>query len=160
MIRHSVVSNSLQSRGLKPTRLLWQWEFSRQEYWSGLLCPLPGDLPNSGIEHRSPELQVDSLPNEPPRKPQNTGVGSLSFLQGIFPTQEWNWGLLHCRWILYQLSYQGNPQQGFRRMQNPFLPHFYFEVYLELLVFLWLNVNWELNRNCVASLALLPQFSN
>ena len=40
---------------------------------------------------------------------QNTGVGSLSLLQGIFPTQESNWGLLHCRWILYQLSYQGNP---------------------------------------------------
>ena len=37
---------------------------------------------------------------------QNTGVGSLSLLQRIFPTQELNWGLLHCRWILYQLSYQ------------------------------------------------------
>ena len=37
---------------------------------------------------RSPELQVDSLPAEPPRKPRNTGVGSLSLLQGIFPTQE------------------------------------------------------------------------
>ena len=41
---------------------------------------------------------------------QNTGVGSLSFLQGIFPTQESNWGLLHCRQILYQLSYQGSPR--------------------------------------------------
>ena len=38
---------------------------------------------------------------------QNTGVGSLSLLQGIFPTQGSNWGLLHCRQILYQLSYQG-----------------------------------------------------
>ena len=38
---------------------------------------------------------------------QNTGVGSLSLLQGIFPTQESNQGLLHCRRILYQLSYQG-----------------------------------------------------
>ena len=37
---------------------------------------------------------------------QNTGVGSLSLLQGIFPTQEWNWGLLHCRRILYQLSHR------------------------------------------------------
>ena len=35
--------------------------FSRQEYWSGLLCPPPGDLPNPGIKHRSPALQVDSL---------------------------------------------------------------------------------------------------
>ena len=43
------------------------------------------------------------------RKPKNTGVGSLSLLQWIFPTQELNWGLLHCRWIPYQLSYQGSP---------------------------------------------------
>ena len=40
---------------------------------------------------------------------QTTGVGSLSLLQGIFLTQESNQGLLHCRWILYQLSYQGSP---------------------------------------------------
>ena len=40
---------------------------------------------------------------------QNTGVGSLSLLQWIFLTQESNWGLLHCRRILYQLSYQGCP---------------------------------------------------
>ena len=39
---------------------------------------------------------------------QNTGVGSLSLLQGIFPTQESNQSLLHCRQILYQLSYQGS----------------------------------------------------
>ena len=41
---------------------------------------------------------------------QNTGVGSLSLLQGIFPTQGLNPGLLHCRRILYQLSHQGSPQ--------------------------------------------------
>ena len=40
---------------------------------------------------------------------QNTGVGGLSLLQGIFPTQELNPGLLHCRWILYQLSHKGSP---------------------------------------------------
>ena len=55
---------------------------------------------------RSPALQADSLPAEPPEKPKNTGVGSLSLLQGIFLTQELNRGLLHCRWILYQLSYR------------------------------------------------------
>ena len=42
---------------------------------------------------------------------QNTGVDSCFFLQGIFPTQELNWGLLHCRLILYQLSYQGSPRE-------------------------------------------------
>ena len=41
---------------------------------------------------------------------QNTGVGSLSLLQGIFPTQESNPGLLHCRWVLHQLSHQGRPR--------------------------------------------------
>ena len=40
---------------------------------------------------------------------QNTGVGRLSLLQGIFPTQELNQGLLHCRRIIYQLNYEGNP---------------------------------------------------
>ena len=84
-------------------------DFSRQEYWSGLPCLPPGDFPNPGIEPRSPALQVDSLPSEPPGKPQNTGVGSLSLRQGNFLIQELNRVLLHCRWILYQLSYQGSP---------------------------------------------------
>ena len=42
--------------------------FSRQDYWNGLSCPPPGDLPNPGIEPRSLRLQVDSLPSEPPGK--------------------------------------------------------------------------------------------
>ena len=42
--------------------------FSRQEYWSGLPFPSPGDLPNPGIESRSPTLQADTLPSEPPGK--------------------------------------------------------------------------------------------
>ena len=83
--------------------------FSRQEYWSRLLYPPPGDLPNSVIEHRSPALQVDSLPSEPPGKPQNTGVGSLSLLQGIFPTQELNRGLLHCRLDSLPAELPGKP---------------------------------------------------
>ena len=66
--------------------------------------PYSGDLPNPGIKPRSPTLQEDSLPSEPPGKPRNTGVGSLPLLQGIFLTQESNWGLLHCRRILYHLS--------------------------------------------------------
>ena len=44
--------------------------FSRQEYWSGLQFPSPGDLPDSGIKPRYPALQVDSLPSEPPGKPK------------------------------------------------------------------------------------------
>ena len=52
---------------------------------------------------------MDSLPTETQGKLKNTGVGSLSLLQGIFPTQESNSGFLHCRQILYQVSYQGSP---------------------------------------------------
>ena len=83
-------------------------EFSRPEYWSGQPFPSPGDLSNPGTEPRSPALHTDSLPAEPQGKPKNAGVGSLSLLQEIFPTQGVNPGLLHCRQILYQLSYQGS----------------------------------------------------
>ena len=58
--------------------------FSRQEHWSGLPCPLPGHLPNPGIEPRSPALQADSLPAEPPGKPRNSRMGHLSLCQGSF----------------------------------------------------------------------------
>ena len=44
--------------------------FSRQEYWSGLPFPSPGDLPNPGIEPGSPALEADTLTSEPPGKPK------------------------------------------------------------------------------------------
>ena len=69
--------------------------------------PSLGDLLNPGIKPRSSAFQADSLPAEPPGKPKNTGVGSLSLLQGDLPDQESNQGLLHCWQILYQLSYEG-----------------------------------------------------
>ena len=73
--------------------------------------PSSRNLPNPGIEPRSLALQADSLLTKPPGKSKNTGVGSLSLLQGIFPTQESNMHLLQCRQILYQLSYQGSTIQ-------------------------------------------------
>ena len=85
-------------------------EFSRPEYWSGQPFPSLRDLANPGIEPRSPALQADSLPSEPPGKPKNTEVGGLSLLRENFLTQESNWGISHCRQILYQLSYQGSPK--------------------------------------------------
>ena len=51
-------------------RLLCPWGFSRQEHWSGLPFPPPGDLPDPAIKPGSPGLQADSLPSEPPRKPR------------------------------------------------------------------------------------------
>ena len=60
-------SHGLQPAG--PQNPLFM-EFSRQEYWSGLPFSSPRDPPDSGIEPRSPELQADSLPPEPPGKPK------------------------------------------------------------------------------------------
>ena len=51
--------------------------FSRQEYWSGLPFPSPGDFPDPGIEPRSPTLQADPLTSAPPGKPKDT----LKYLQ-------------------------------------------------------------------------------
>ena len=87
--------------------------------------PYSKDLPNPRIEPKSPTLQADSLPSRPPGKPKNTGVGSLSLLQGNFPTQELNQGLLHCRQILYQLSYQGSPPYLVFRTKYFFFPFTY-----------------------------------
>ena len=70
VLSHSVMSNSLQPHGLQPVRLLCPWGFSRQEYWSGLSCPPPGDLPDPGIKPRSPALKVVSLLSEPPGNPR------------------------------------------------------------------------------------------
>jgi len=56
---------------------------------------------------------------------QNTGVGSCSLLQGIFPTQESNPGLLHCRQILYQLKYQGSPHSKRSHCNEKSLHHNY-----------------------------------
>ena len=53
--------------------------FSRHEYWSGLLFPSPGDLPDPGIEPRSSALQADALTSEPPGKPK---LGVRSVLEG------------------------------------------------------------------------------
>ena len=108
VLSHSVLSDYLQPHGLQPARLLYPWGFSRQEYWSGLPCPPPGNLSNPGIELRSLALQADSLPSEPPGKPKNTGVGSLSLLQWIFLTQQSN-PRVSCILgnILYQLNYLG-----------------------------------------------------
>ena len=94
----SVISNSLPPHGLYSHGILQ----ARMLEWVAFL------FSRGSSQHMSPSLHPDSLPAEPQGKPKKTGVGSLSLLQLIFLTQESNWGLLHCRWILYQLSYQGS----------------------------------------------------
>jgi len=92
----------------------------RPEHWSGFPFPSPGELPGPGIEPKSPTLLADSSRAEPQGKPKNTGVGSLSLLQKIFPTQESNPGLLHCRRSLYRLSHpEARAHTQSRRQTTP-----------------------------------------
>ena len=94
------------------------WNSPGQSTGVGSLSPPPWYLPNPGIKSRSPTLQVNSLLAKPQEKPKNPGVGSLSLLQQNVPTQESNRGLLHCRWILYQLNYQGSPKRKSQRVES------------------------------------------
>ena len=85
------------------------------------------DWAHLGLWSESHSVVSDSLqpqglysPWNPPG--QNTGVGNLSLLQGIFPTQGSNPGLLHCRRILYQLSHQGSPLSLREMVSFPKIP--------------------------------------
>ena len=66
-VSHSVISNSV-TPWTAALQAPLSMEFSRQEYYSGLPFPSPGDLPDLGMEPRSPTLQADSLPWGPPEK--------------------------------------------------------------------------------------------
>ena len=92
-------SRSVVSSSLGPYELYSPWNSPAQNTRVGSLSLLQGVLPNPGIEPRSPELQVDSLPAEQPGKPKTTGVHSLSLLWGIFLNQGSNPHFLHLlRW--------------------------------------------------------------
>ena len=78
--------------------------FSRQEHWSGLSFPSPGDLPNQGI--KPSDLHLLQFLHWQAGK--NTVVGCHFLLQKIFPTQGLNPDLPHCRQMLYRLSHQGS----------------------------------------------------
>ena len=85
-------------------------EFSRQEYWSGLPCPSPGDLPTPGNESVPPTLQVDSLLAEPSGKPKEGG-GKIR--------QEWNSGVCVCVCVCVYLLL---PSWSLSRNLHVFLP--------------------------------------
>ena len=74
------VSYSVVSYSVTPWTVAYQaplsMGFFRQECWSGLPFPSPGDLPDPGIEPGSPELQADALPTEPPGKPREVHTHS------------------------------------------------------------------------------------
>ena len=82
-------------------------EFSSQNIGVGsLFLSRESSKPRDRIQVS--HIAGDSPPAELQRKPKNTGVGSLSLLQRIFPIQESNWSLLDCRQTLCQLNYQGS----------------------------------------------------
>ena len=110
------IEKGVRQGSLQPQGLYSPWNSPGQNTGVGSLSLLQGNLPNPGIEPRSPALQADSLPAEPQGKPKNTGAGSHSLLQGIFPAQETNRGLLHCRGILYQLSHQGRGKEEGKKL--------------------------------------------
>ena len=76
--------------------------------------PLSGDLPKPRIEPRTPALQGDSLPAQPPEKPKNTGMGSLSLLQQIFPIPGIELGFPALQADSLPTSYQGNPKTTYK----------------------------------------------
>ena len=90
---------------------------------------------------------------------QHTEVGSLSLLQGIFPNQGLNPGLLHCRWILYQLSYKGNPKcwsevnltlgNFYSSYQSQFIYYFSQEDLLDTLILAWLHNQMSFQSMCI-----------
>ena len=94
--------------------------FSRQEYWSGLPCPSPGDLPTQGSNPclvRLLHWQAGSLPLVPPGKTQNTGVGCHSLPQGNLPDPGIELRSPALYRILYHLSHIGHPTVN---KMNPF----------------------------------------
>ena len=89
--------------------------FSRQEYWSGLLLPSPGDLPDPGIETRSPALEADFLPSEPPGKPLLMAIVlmillliSLSIKQGFKYGQSLIFSFYYRKTYAFLLKYSGH----------------------------------------------------
>ena len=89
-------------------------EFSRQEYWSGLPFPSPGDLPDLGIEPTSPTLQADALPSKPLRKPQMKVKAAHSCPTLCDPMDYTVHGVLQARileWVAFSLLQQIFPTQ-------------------------------------------------
>ena len=139
VLSHSVVSDSLQSCGLQPVRLLCPWDFSgkntgvscisysRRSSWprgptciSSFSCSLllepPWEAPCQSLGcvrlFATPWAVASSLISPWNSPGKNTGVGCCHALrQGIFPTQGPNLGLLHCRQILHSLSHHGCPKE-------------------------------------------------
>ena len=108
-VSHSVVSDSLQPHGL----YFCQWNSPGKNTGVGCHLFLPGDLPDPGIEARSPALQVDSLP---PGKPKYTDT-SLQFMQDLLTSSRWVLQSQSCAISLEPLSHHSQSS-----ILNPFVP--------------------------------------
>ena len=113
-------------------------EFFRQEYWSGLPFPSPGDLPNPGVEPGSPALQADALPSEPPKglgkQGQGCGggrwaaavlfwVGRLAWLSGDIWEGTWRrWGPEPCGYLVLGEVHSRQRKQLVQRSRGQHLP--------------------------------------
>ena len=106
LFSHSVMSDSLRPHGYTVHGILQ----ARILEWVAFPFSRGSSQPRGRTQ--ASRIAGNSLSTEPQGKPKNTGVGNLPLLQQIFPTQETNRGLLHCRWILYQLGYQGSSDLG------------------------------------------------
>ena len=89
--------------------------FSRQEYWSGLPFPSPGDIPDLGIEPRSPALEADALTSESPGQENSRKTSSSALLTTLKPLTVWittNYGTFLKRWEYQTTSVHGILQAG------------------------------------------------
>ena len=108
VLSHSVMSNSCNPMNCSPPGSSVHGGILQTRILEWVVMPSSRGSSQPRDWTQVSALQADPLLSEPTGKPKNTGVGSLSLLHGIFLTQELNWGLLHCRRILYQLSFQGS----------------------------------------------------
>ena len=115
--------------------------FSSQECWSGLPCPPPGDLPNPGIEPRSPALQADALPSEPPGKHSYLWLKYLK----VGATTKWDHGGKICKNCEGLLEVGCNPSK-----------HIKF-VYLALCLCIVFDIKTSLPFNNILSLFTAPK---
>ena len=100
----------MEETGLRGTCETWVWSLSWS--WWFIECDPKQQWSEVKVSQSCPTLwdPMDYIYSPWNSPGQNTGVGSLSLLQRIFPTQGSNLGLPHCRWILYQLSHKGSPR--------------------------------------------------
>ena len=88
VLSRSVASDSLRPHGLSPARLLCPWGLFRQEYWSRLPCPPPGDLLNPGTETRSPAIASGFFPSWATGEAQEDNYKSTNMLNINFESPQ------------------------------------------------------------------------